>query len=157
MPWPRLPGDSGGFGSLPCRGERRRQRDEGRSGVEKGALMCQSAGVAQGDSGAAEFILFLYCPTCSRASSRPGRLCPGRAQGWLAFCIGLLWLLRADSPSLSSGPSLVPAYCLTDNDVLVRVFELTETKGKSVCFSLALASMSSPYLVRPEAAERFPN
>lgn len=125
--------------------------------MEKGALICQSAGVAQGDSGAAEFILFLYCATCSRASSRPWRLSPGRAQGWLAFCMGLLWLLRAASPSLSSGPSLVPAYCLADNDVLVRVFELTETKGKSICISLAPASLSSPYLVRPEAAERFLN
>lgn len=64
MPWPRLPGDSGGFGSLPCRGERRRQRDEGWSGVGEGALTCESAGVAEGNAGGVGFFFFPHCPTC---------------------------------------------------------------------------------------------
>lgn len=57
MPWPRLPGDSGGFGSL----------GEGAGsvvGCGEGALTCEPAGVARGDSGGVEFP---QCPTRSRA------------------------------------------------------------------------------------------
>ncbi|KAM7021702.1 putative RNA-binding protein 46 [Passerculus sandwichensis] len=75
MPWPRLPGDSGGFGSLQCRGERRRQRDEGEAVVPHAAVPPRVLGVCA--PGVPEVGLLLHGPL---AAPR-GRLAPLSSRG----------------------------------------------------------------------------